>query len=109
MLDSCVYIDVLQGRTPTAVDELLRLRIINHSAVALSELTHGFGRLDPTHRGTRGALRELATTLSDIPVHRLLRPSVRTAGEAGMLAGLIARLGGRASGVELLNDAALFL
>ena len=109
MLDTCVYIDVLQGRTPQAVDDLLTLRINNHSTVALAELTHLFGRLDPGHSGTAAALRELRGVISDIPAHRLLRPSARVAGEAGMLAGLAARLASVRHGVELLNDAMLLL
>lgn len=109
MLDTCVYIDVLQGRTPPEVDDLLALRVVNHSTVALAELTHLFGRLDPARAGTRKALRELGGVIRDIPAHRLAAPSVRAAGEAGMLAGLVARLGGRGSSAELLNDAALAL
>jgi predicted nucleic acid-binding protein len=109
LLDTCVYIDVLQGRTPTAVDDLLQLRILNHSTVALAELTHAFGRLDPADPRTRGTLRELSATVAAMPAHRLSPPSDRAFGEAGMLAGLVARLSGRASGVELLNDASLLL
>lgn len=41
--------------------------------------------------------------------HRLARPSVRAFGEAGILAGLAARLTSRAHGVDLLNDACLLL
>ena len=109
MLDTCVYIDVLQGRTPLIADETLSLRIINHSTVALSELTHLFGRLDPAHPETKGTLRELAGVVVDIPGHRLSRPSERAAGEAGVLAGLASRLAGRPSGADLLNDALLLL
>ncbi|TAJ73720.1 MAG: hypothetical protein EPO51_04390 [Phenylobacterium sp.] len=109
LLDTCVYIDVLQGRTPSAVDELLTQRILNHSTVALAELTHLFGRLDPAHPATRATLRELAGVIDDVPAHRLSAPSVRAFGEAGMLAGLAARAAGLAHGVGLLNDALLLL
>lgn len=109
LLDSCVYIDVLQGRSPPAVDSLLGLRIVNHSTVALSELTHLFGRLDPAHSMTRSVLNQLSGVINDIPVHRLSRPSARAAGEAGILAGLATRLSGRAPGAALLNDALLLL
>ncbi|MDO9473938.1 MAG: hypothetical protein Q7J28_12850 [Caulobacter sp.] len=109
LLDTCVYIDVLQGRCPPVIDALLTLRIINHSTVALSELTHLFGRLDPAHPNTRRALAELTGVIEDIPAHRLSRPSERAAGEAGILAGLTARLAGRASSAELLGDAHLLL
>ncbi len=49
MLDTSVYLDVLQARTPDAVDDLLRYRVCYHSAVCLAELTHVFGRLDPDY------------------------------------------------------------
>jgi hypothetical protein len=109
LLDTCVYMNVLQGKSPPEVDELLQLRIVNHSTVALSELTHLFGRLDPAHGGTRATLSAISGVIDDIPAHRLTAPPVWTFGEAGMLAGLTTRLGGRAGGVELLNDALLFL
>jgi len=109
LLDTCVYLDILQGKSPPDVDELLRLRIVNHSTIALAELTHLFGRLDPNHAGTGGTLSAIAGVIDDIPAHRLTAPSTRTFGEAGMLAGLATRLGGRPGGVQLLNDALLFL
>lgn len=109
LLDTCVYLDVLQGRTPAYVDTLLQSRIVNHSAVALGELTHRFGRLDPTDPRTRSALAEIRNILDDIPPHRLTSPSMRAFGEAGMLAGLTARLAGAGGRPDLLNDALLYL
>ncbi len=109
LLDTSVYIDVLQGRVPPAVEQLLTLRTLNHSAVALSELTHLFGRLDPSHAATKSALGQLTGLINDIPERRLLTPSLRTHGEAGMLAGLVARLTDRPHGSPLLNDAMLCL
>lgn len=109
LLDTCVYIDVLQGCTPPAVDELLTQRILNHFTVALSELTHLFGRLNPARPATRATLRELAGVIDNVPAHRLTAPSVRASGEAGMLAGQAARAAGLAHGVGLLNDALLLL
>lgn len=111
LLDTCVYIDVLQGRTPQGVDDLLQARIVNHSTVCLAELTHLFGRLDPTHPGTKGVLQEIRRTIEDMPDHRLTAPSATAAGEAGMLAGLVARLSGGDPGgrLTLLNDANLYL
>jgi predicted nucleic acid-binding protein len=109
LLDTCVYLDVLQGKTPFQVDDLLRLRIVNHSTVALTELTHLFGRLDPGHPSTRKTLSAVGQVIDDIPAHRLTPPSTRTSGEAGMLAGMTARLGGRPAGLGLQNDALLFL
>lgn len=110
LLDTCVYIDVLQGRTPDSVERLLQLRITNHSSVCLSEMTHLFGRLDPADRRTSGVLREIARTIDDIPHHRLTTPSVRAAAEAGILAGLMARLSGFTVGRDqaALNDALIY-
>lgn len=110
LLDTCVYIDVLQGRTPDSVERLLRLRIINHSSVCLSELTHLLGRLDPADRRMSGVLREIARTIADIPPHRLTTPSVRATAEAGILAGLMARLSGSTAGRDqaALNDALIY-
>lgn len=111
MLDTCVYVDVLQRRVSEPVRELLRRHITHHSTVCLAELTFAFGRLDPDHPGTEGALDALADTLDDIPRNRLTRPSERAFAEAGMLVGLAVRLGWESHGSEraLLNDAALFL
>jgi hypothetical protein len=109
LLDTCVYIDVLQGKTPADADRLLQTRIVNHSTIALAELTHLLGALDPAHAGTTTVLKTLGETIDDIPPHRLMSPSDRTFGEAGMLAGLTARLTGQPNSVALLNDAMLFL
>jgi predicted nucleic acid-binding protein len=111
LLDTCVYIDVLQGRTPQGADDLLQARIVNHSTVCLAELTHLFGRLDPAHPGAKGLLREVRQTIEDMPDHRLSFLSVTAMGEAGMLARLVARLsGGDQDGAPaLLNGASLYL
>jgi hypothetical protein len=88
LLDTCVYIDVLQGKTTGAVDRLLELRLVNHTVVCLTELTHLFGRLDPTDSRTKFALKQIAGVVADIPTYRLSAPSAQVCGEAGMLAGL---------------------
>jgi predicted nucleic acid-binding protein len=111
LLDTCVYIDVLQGQTPTEVDALLQLRTLNHLSVCVAELAHAFGRLNPRHASTATALRVLMRTIADIPPHRVTAPTANTVIEAGILAGLVFRLGGFALGQELaaLNDATLYL
>jgi predicted nucleic acid-binding protein len=111
LLDTCVYIDVLQSRAPERVKRLLAVRLCNHSGVVLAELTHLFGRLDPRDDRTQRVLGEIAGVISDMPEHRFRVPSLRVLGEAGLLAGLAARLSGIESGREqgLLNDATLYL
>ena len=110
LLDTTVYIDVLKGREPPAVTQLLRIRQIHHSSVALGELTHLFGRLDPSHPGTRTVLAQVKGTVDDMPPHRLAAPSVRAAAEAGIVAGLVARLKGLPADERqpVANDAMLF-
>jgi predicted nucleic acid-binding protein len=114
LLDAKVYIDVLQGRTPSDVDNLLRFRSVFHSAVCLAELTHAFGRLDPENPRSAKALTAIAGLIeADIPRHRLFGPDVQAWGEAGMLAGKALRLAGLPSGKglerKLLNDSLIYL
>jgi hypothetical protein len=111
LLDTCVYIDSLQGRTPATVDNLLTTRLSNHSGIALAELTHLFGRLDPQDGRTTSVLTQLTGAISDMPSRRLTAPSENVLGQSGILAGLTARLAGVEAGREqaLLNDAILYL
>jgi predicted nucleic acid-binding protein len=111
LLDTCVYIDVLQGNTPPEVDALLRLRTLNHLAVCVAELTRGFGRLDPRHSGTPAVLRTIEGAVAAIPPHRLESASAEVVIEAGVLAGLLFRLCNLQAGQEIvaLNDAIVYL
>ena len=111
LLDSCVYIDALQGRRPPLIQNLMRTRICNHSAIALGELTHLFGRLDPDHPDTDKALAEITGVIGDIPAHRLHTPDDTAWGTGGILAGLMFRLGNFQAGQETrcLNDAMLYV
>ncbi len=111
LLDTSV-LDVLQGRTPEVVDDLLTFRICHHSAVCLAELSHVFGRLDPAHPTTKSVLGAVADTIEDIPAHRLHAPDATAWGRAGMLAGLLFRLShlpkGKGYERRFLNDALIF-
>jgi predicted nucleic acid-binding protein len=111
LLDTCFYIDVLQDRLPERVKGLTAARLCNHSAVALAELTHLFGRLDPRDPRSASVLKEITALITHVPQHRLDAPSVNALGEAGILAGLTARLANVEAGREqaLLNDAILYL
>lgn len=112
-LDTSVYLDVLQGRSPVEVDRLLTYRLCHHSSVCLSELTHAFGRLDPKHDSTKAVLETVAATVDEIPVHRLHAPDVVIWGQAGVLAGLLFRLSNLPKGEgherRFVNDALVFL
>ena len=108
LLDTSVYLDVLQNRTPQHVDNLLSSRARQHSAVCVSELTHVFGRLVPVHPSTKMVLQVVRDIIGDIPAHRLHAPDTSTWGEAGMIAGELVRRAGppRGDGHEkkFLND-----
>jgi predicted nucleic acid-binding protein len=113
LIDTTVYLDALQGKTPGVVDDLLRFRKVFHSSVCLSELTHSFGRLLPTDPRTKVVLQALADTINDIPPQRLFEPDVDAWGKSGMLAGKIMRLAGiqpgRGAERKLQNDSLIYL
>lgn len=112
LLDTCVYVDGLEGRLPAEVERLLRTRTLIHLSVVLGELSHNFGRLDPRDPRTRAHLDELAGVIDDIPLHRLDEDiSAGVILEAGILCGLVFRLGGFQPGQEVaaLNDATIYL
>jgi len=111
LLDTTVYIDALQGRSPDSLDALISVRTCNHSSVCLSELTHAFGRLNPDDPRTQRSLELISRTVRDVPSHRLVAPDTATWGAAGILGGLLFRLGCYAAGAErrCVNDALIFL
>lgn len=111
--DATVYIDTLQGKTPPEVDDLLRYRKIYHSSVCLSELTHIFGRLDPTDSRTKQVLQKLGEAVEKIPHQSLFEPDADAWGKSGMLAGKLMRLSGVHTGQgdkrKLQNDSLVYL
>lgn len=111
LLDTSVYIDVLQGRAPSEVKELLLVREVNHSAIALAELVHLFGRLDPSHKDSKAVVAAIAAVIAKIRPHRLTAPSVQALADAGIVTGTIARLAGlsKTDRQPMLNDATLFM
>ena len=65
-LNACVYLDMLEGCTPEAVDKLLTHRIYHHSSVRIAELTHVFGGLDPAE--ARGM--SVGSPMTPLPIRR---------------------------------------
>ncbi len=96
LLDATVYIDELQGRLPQELEPHLRAAPVWHSSVTEGELAVAAGRLDPAHPETRQAIRQTLAALDRRPPHRILTPTREEWREAGMLAGLLARLQGYA-------------
>lgn len=109
LLDTCVYIHVLRGKTPMAVDRLLRTRSLYHSAVAVAEMSYRFGARTPAGARELAARKKLEAAIRDIPDHRLVSPTSDIWAEAGVLAGMRARIGGIGADARGMNDALIFL
>jgi predicted nucleic acid-binding protein len=111
LLDTTVYIDALQSRLPDCVEVALRAGSIWHSTVTEAELDALAGLLDPTRPETAGVIAQVAASIALRPAHRILIPDRETWREAGILAGLLARLQnyGKNEQRKALNDALIFL
>lgn len=111
LLDTSVYIDGLQGRAPDTVADLLDLRQVNHSTVAIQELMHTVGVLDPRHPGTATAIAQIGMLIEAMPPHRVFAPDNDVLGRAGLLSGMLCRLQGYRDDARLraLQDCVLFL
>jgi predicted nucleic acid-binding protein len=104
LLDTCVYIDQMQGRAPASLEQMVMARQVNHSSVAVQELMHAVGRLDPADRRT-------AAAVAAMPDHRIFTPDLEVLGRAALLAGLLTRTQGygRDARLRALQDAVLYL
>ena len=111
LLDTCVYIHQMQGRLPAPIEQLIEVRQINHSAIALQELMHTAGVLNPADARTAAAVAAIRTLVQAMPDHRLFTPDADVLGRAALLAGTLCRLQGygRDQRLRVLQDATLFL
>jgi hypothetical protein len=111
LLDTCVYIDQMQGRSPDILDLLIEARQVNHSTVAIQELMHTVGVLDPKDARTAGVIAEIRDVIRGMPEHRVFAPEPDVLGRAALLSGMLCRLQGYASysKVRALQDCVLFL
>jgi predicted nucleic acid-binding protein len=111
LLDTCVYIDALQARLPETVEIALRAGNLWHSTVTEAELAALAGLLDPSHPETPHVIAQIAASIELRPAHRILAPDRDAWREAGILAGLLARLQqyGKSERRKALNDALIFL
>jgi len=111
LLDTTVYIDALQGRLPDDTEIALRAGSLWHCSVTEAELAALAGLLDPAHPDTASVIAQVAASIELRPEHRILTPDRDTWREAGILAGLLARLQryGKAEQRKALNDALIFL
>jgi hypothetical protein len=92
LLDTCVYIDQMQGRSPDILDRLIATRLVNHSTVAIQELMHAVGVLDPTDPRTPAAVAEIRSHIQSMTPHRIFAPDADVLARAALLSGIVCRL-----------------
>lgn len=63
LLDTCVYIDQMQGRAPHLVRDLLGIRTVNHGTVAIQDPMHTVGVLDPQAPRNAQAITTIGTAI----------------------------------------------
>lgn len=111
LLDTCVYIDQMQDRSPQLLDDLIARRQVNHSTVAIQELMHTVGVLSPSDPRTAGGVAEIGKQIRAMPAHRIFVPDIEVLGRAALLSGILCRLQGYGKDGKLraLQDCVLFL
>ena len=111
LLDTCVYIDQMQDRTPRLLDDLIAQRQVNHSTVAIQELMHTVGALNPADARTAAAIAAIGKRIKAMPAHRVFTPDAETLGRAALLSGILCRLQGyeKDGRLRALQDCVLFL
>lgn len=111
LLDTCVYIDQMQDRSPQMLDDLIAQRQVNHSTVAIQELMHTVGALKPSDFRTAGVIAEIGKQIKAMPPHRIFAPDIEVLGRAALLSGILCRLQGyeKYGKLRALQDCVLFL
>ncbi|WP_266031619.1 type II toxin-antitoxin system VapC family toxin [Brucella intermedia] len=92
LLDTCVYIDQMQGKLPDEIEEFLSKRHSYHSSVAVQELAHSMGALDPNDPRTAHVQKVISDTIESMTEHRTSVPDIDVLGRAAILNGVICRL-----------------
>jgi len=111
LLDTCVYIDQMQNRSPPMLDDLIAQRQVNHSTVAIQELMHTVGTLKPSDPRTAAVIAEIGKLIKAMPPHRIFVPDIEVLGKAALLSGILCRLQRYEKDAKLraLQDCVLFL
>jgi hypothetical protein len=111
LLDTCVYIDQMQDRSPQVLDDLVAQRQVNHSTVAIQELMHTVGVLEPSDARTASVTAEIGKLIKAMPPHRVFAPDAEVLGRAALLSGILCRLQGYEKDGKLraLQDCVLFM
>ncbi|WP_225673912.1 type II toxin-antitoxin system VapC family toxin [Bradyrhizobium hereditatis] len=67
LLDTCVYIDQMQDRSPQVLDDLIAQQQVNHSTVAIQELMHTVGVLNPSDARTASVVDVIGKQIKAMP------------------------------------------
>ena len=111
LLDTGVYIHQLKNKTPRTLDALIDARVVNHSVVAMQEMLHAIGVLDPADPRTKRNVAAIRGLLDAVPAHRLFTPSQDVMLDAAVYAGVLCRMRTYAKDrrIKALHDCTLFL
>ena len=111
MLDTTAYIDAGQGKLPPHVAAMISFWPSYHCSIALGEIAHGIGRLDPAHPDTRQNKAFLQAVLEKVPQHRIINPTDDMHIAGGVLTGIITRLLALPKGAHRnrINDVLIYL
>lgn len=111
LLDTTVYIDELQGKLPRDVEFAIRATSLWHSTVTECELSALAGLLRPDRLDAARAIDQVLASIEHRPSHRIVNPDREVWRNAGILAGLLARVQqyGKAEQRKTLNDALIYL
>jgi len=111
LLDTSVYIDQMQGRSPQMLDDLIAQRQVNHSTVAIQELMHTVDVLSPSDARTATVIDVIGKQIRGMPPHRIFAPDTDVLGRAALLSGILCRLQGYEKDGKLRaqQDCVLFL
>lgn len=111
LLDTCVYIDRLQGKLPDIAGKVMDSRHNYHSSACIQELAHTIGILDPKDKRTAKVITAVSDVIDSMPEHRILTPDIDVLGRAAVLNGALSRLQGYQADQKLrsLNDCTVFL
>lgn len=111
LLDTSVYIDQMQDRSPRILYDLIAQRQVNHSTVAIQELMHTVGALNPSDARTATVIDVIGKQIRGMPPHRIFAPDTDVLGRVALLSGILCRLQGYEKDGKLRahQDCVLFL
>ena len=74
------------------LEQLIDTLQVNHSTVAIQEMVHTIGVLDPDDSRTAAVVDAVTGQIQTMPEHRVFRPDVDILGRGALLAGILSRL-----------------